>query len=327
MHPRVRAALATAILSLTLPGRAAPPLAVTFEALRSEDLRLAAIGYRLFTANAGLCRAVQPEFGWALQAIDQYDAGTRPAARAAFGFESDVAVEAVVLRGPAERAGVVANDSLVSAAGVAVVASGQVGVATRNSTEARLAALPATEPVPFMLRRSGRDRRVTVTPVPGCRSGIELVPGNGWLADSDGARIRVGSRWLDRFSDEEVAVIVAHELSHTILGHRERLDAARVSRGLLAEVGRNGRLFRQTEDEADQLSVSLLYNAGYDPVSAERFWHDKAPAIDGGMFHARTHRGALARAERVAAERATIPAGAPSPYRPPVLSTRDRPLD
>ncbi len=329
MHPRVRAALATAILSLTLPGRAAPPatpLAITFEALRNEDRRLAAIGYRLFTANAALCRAVQPELGWALQAIDQYDAAARPAARAAFGFESDVAVEAVVPRGPAERAGVAANDSLVSAAGAAIVASDKQGVATRNSTEARLAALPATAPVVLVLRQDGRERRVTVMPVPGCRSGIELVPSNGWLADSDGARIRVGSRWLERFSDEEVAVIVAHELSHTILGHRERLDAARVSRGLLAEVGRNGRLFRQTEDEADQLSVSLLYNAGYDPVSAERFWHDKVPTIDGGMFHARTHRSSLARAERVAAERATIPAGAPRPYRPPVLATRNQPL-
>ena len=289
-------------------------------------MRLAAIGYRLLTANAPLCRAIQPEMGWALQAVDQFDPASRAAARAAFAFETPVAVEAVVPGGPAARAGVEANDSLVSVAGVAFLASGTAGVGTRNAAEARLAALSPTAPVMLVLRRGGRDRTVTVHPSPGCRTGLELVPGHEWLADSDGARIRIGSRFVERFSDEEVAVIVAHELAHTILAHRERLDAARVSRGLLAEVGRNGRLFRQTEDEADQLSVSLLYNAGYDPVSAERFWHDKAPAIDGGILHARTHRGALARAERIATERGALSAGAPRPYRPPVLATRDRPL-
>ncbi len=332
MRPRVRAALATAILSLTLPAGAPPPdpsLAASFEVLRSEDARLAAIGYRLLTANASLCREVQPEMGWALQAIDQFDAPSRAAAMAAFGFESAVAVEAVVPGGPAARAGVAANDSLVSINGAALPVGGtgaKAVVTTRNATEARLAALPPTAPVSLVLRRGGRDRTAVVRPVPGCRSGIELVIDDGWLADSDGTRIRVGSRWLERFSDTEVAVIVAHELSHTILRHRERLDAAGVSRGLLAEVGRNARLFRQTEDDADQLSVSLLYNAGYDPASAERFWHDKAPAIDGGIFHSRTHRGALERAQRVAAERATIPASASRPYRPPVLATRDVPL-
>ncbi len=332
MRPRVRASLATAILSLALPGSAAPSapaLGSTFELLRSEDLRLAAIGYRLFTANAPLCRAIQPEMGWALQAIDQFDASSRPAARAVFGFETPLAVEAVVPGGPAARAGVVANDSIVLVGGSAFVVSGagdKAGVTTRNAAEARLAALSPAKPVAIELRRDSRERTVTLTPVPGCRSGIELVVDTGWLADSDGARIRIGSRWLERFSDDEVAVIVAHELAHTILNHRERLDAARVSRGLLAEVGRNGRLFRQTEDDADQLSVSLLYNAGYDPVIAERFWRDKAPAIDGGLFRARTHRTATERAARVAAERATIPAGAPRPHRPPVLTTRDTPL-
>ncbi len=332
MRPRVRAALATAILSLTLPAGAPPPdpsLAATLEALRSEDARLAAIGYRLLTADAPLCREVQPEMGWALQALDQFDAPSRAAAKIAFGFESAVAVEAVVPDGPAARAGLVANDSLLSVAG-APLPPGQAGakavVSTRNAVEARLAALPPAAPVTIVLRHDGRDRAATVRPVPGCRSGIELVVDDGWLADSDGTRIRVGSRWLERFSDTEVAVIVAHELSHTILNHQQRLRAAGVSRGLLAEVGRNARLFRETEDDADQLSVSLLYNAGYDPTAAERFWHDKAPAIDGGLFHSRTHRGALERAARVAAERATIPANASRPYRPPVLATRDQPL-
>ena len=48
--------------------------------------------------------------------------------------------------------------------------------------------------------------------------------------------------------------------------HRVRLDAARVSRGFLGNFGRNARLIRETEVEADRLSVYLLERAGYDPA-------------------------------------------------------------
>jgi predicted Zn-dependent protease len=66
--------------------------------------------------------------------------------------------------------------------------------------------------------------------------------------------------------------VLAHEFAHNILGHRVRLDAARVSRGFFGNFGRNAARIRETEIEADRFSVYLLDRAGYDPAAAVRFW-------------------------------------------------------
>ena len=103
--------------------------------------------------------------------------------------------------------------------------------------------------------------------------------------------VQIGVRFFERYDDADIAVVVAHELAHNILRHRARLDAAGISRGLFAEVGRNGRLIRRTEDEADLLGLHLLRNAGYDPASAPRFWRDHGGDVDGGLHGGGGHRG------------------------------------
>jgi predicted Zn-dependent protease len=72
--------------------------------------------------------------------------------------------------------------------------------------------------------------------------------------------------------DDELAAVLAHEFAHNILGHRVRLDAARVSRGFFGNFGRSAARIRETEIEADRFSVYLLDRAGYDPAAAVRFW-------------------------------------------------------
>src|SRR3546814_13026983 len=88
-----------------------------------------------------------------------------------------------------------------------------------------------------------------------------------------------------------VAAPIAHELAHNILRHRERLEAKGVNYGLLSGIGRNVGYFRQTELEADILSVSLLANANYDPHIALAFWHVYGTAPDSNIFNSRTHPG------------------------------------
>ncbi|MEO5866056.1 MAG: PDZ domain-containing protein, partial [Sphingomonas sp.] len=214
-----------------LPAEA--PNAAYFAALRAADLRVAAIGYRLTTANAALCRDLQPQLGMPIQALDQYGAAARTAADMAFGFEAGVAVEDVVPNAPAMRAGVRAGDSLISLNGSALPAkpmrSDSAATAdTRLAVEHAIAALSPNGPLTIGLRHGGHDRAVTVTPVAGCRTGIELMIGPGFDADSDGEKIRIGSRFVETFDDADVAGVIAHELAHTILAHRKRLEAAKV---------------------------------------------------------------------------------------------------
>ncbi|WP_294320635.1 M48 family metallopeptidase [uncultured Sphingomonas sp.] len=316
---------------LTLGAASAPapaPVDVqTLETLRAADMRLGAIGYRLATANAPLCADIAPVPGIVVHAIDQYAESEQPMAKAAFDFATGVAVEGVVPDSPAARAGVRADDSIVSVNGQAVpVASGGGHTRTRDATVALFDAQPVNRPLTLVLRRDKAERTVAIAPSAGCRTLFELRIGTAMDAVADGRLVQISSAFLDRLADPQLAVVVAHELSHNILRHHARLDAAKVSRGLLRELGRNGRIHRMTEDDADRLGVHLLRNAGWDPQEAVRFWHGPGARIDGGIFHSRTHSSASKRAELIAAELAALPNGAPIPYRPPVLATRDQPL-
>lgn len=300
----------------------------SLEALRGVDLRLATIAYRLTTANAPLCRDLQPTPGWALHAVDQYDAATVPAARKVFGFAAPVAVEAVVKRGPAARAGIAADDALVAIAGAPLAGPGKgQGSATRDAALAQVAAQPAGRALSLTVRHRDVDRVVTIPASPGCRSAFEVLLGPGMAATSDGRTVQVAVRFFERYDDEQVAVIVAHELAHTILRHRVRLEAAGVKWGLFSELGRNGRLFRRTEEEADRLGAVLMRNAGYDPQAAPRFWREHGRDVDGGLFRSRTHPSSSVRATLIQAELDAIPKDAGAVYRPPLLDSRDGPLE
>lgn len=327
--PGFAACLVGLLSTVPAPVRAADrEAAATFDALRQVDGRMAAIAYRLTTANAGLCRSLAPTPGWAIHSLGQYDPALRDQARTSFGFETPIAVEAVVPGSAAAKAGVHANDSIVSVDRRAID-SGRPGKdansAARDAAVEEIANLPADRPLTIQLMRDGQTRTVTIPASPGCRSAFEVVLGPGMTASADGRIVQIGVRFFERYSDDEVAVVVAHELSHNILRHAARLDAAGVKRGLLAEVGRNGRLFRVTEDQADILGAYLLRNAGYDPQIAVRFWREHGGDVDGGLFRSRTHPSSTARAKALEAAIATMPAGHGF-YAPPLIAEADRPL-
>lgn len=326
------AIVALSALLLAMPGRApATPVPVAeksddrglFLAMRDADLRLGTIAWRLATANSAICPDRVPTPGLLIHAIDQYDPAVRKDLPATFGFDGPVAVEAVVPGSAAARAGIAANDAITAIDGKAVVlnpaGAAQANTATRDAAQRQLAGTPADQPLRLTILRQGQRREVTVAAQPGCRSRFEMLIGPGLTASADGDIVQIGSRFFERFDDRMIAVVVAHEFSHNILHHRDRLDAAGVKRGILSEFGRNGRLFRQTEVEADLLGVHLMRNAGYDPQDAVRFWREHGGEVDGGIFRSRTHPSSSARADAVAAEIAAIPAHAPTPYRPPLM--------
>lgn len=324
----MRTALAAAAMLLTVS--AAPVDTGYWTALRAVDARMAAIAYRLTTANAALCRELQPTPGIQLHALDQYAGEAEPGARAAFGFATPVQVEAVAPDSPAERAGARVDDGLIAVAGVPLAppAPRAAGTSeTRDEAQALIAAQPTAVPLRLTLQRDGRRLDITITGSPGCRSAFEVLLGPGMKASSDGRVVQVSVRFFERFGDPEIAAVVAHELSHTILRHRARLETAGVKWGLAAQFGRNARLFRGTEEDADRLSVHLLRNAGYDPAAAVRFWRGPGSGIDGGLFRSPTHPSANARADALAAEVATLPLPGDRDDAPAVLATRDQPLD
>lgn len=297
----------------------------SLEVLRGYDQRLATIGWRLATANAALCDAQAPATGAVLHAITQYDTATEPAARRAFGFATPVAVETVVAESPAARAGLRANDAVAAIDGQPLAATAKPpSVGDRDAALAAIARGGGT--VRFAIVRDGERREVPVAATPGCAATFEVVLGPEMTAQSDGHVVQIGVRFFERYRDEEVAVVAAHELAHVVLRHRARLEAAGVKGGLFGELGRNARLSQRAEEEADRLGVHLLYNAGYDPAAAARFWRTHGGDIDGGFFRSRTHPATKLRVAAIEVEAATLAAAPPRPSIPALVVQRDQPM-
>lgn len=310
----VLAGLLLAVPAIEPLGAAPSPERVAgFDALRTADLELATIAYRLATGNVALCQLKQAQFGLPLQAITQYGPDQRADARTAFGFAAVVVVEAVVPDSPAAQAGLRAGDSLLAIDGVPqpglAEARNVVDVRDRDLAQAALSRGGPSRPRILRVLRGGVAQDIAITPKPGCRLAPELLVGTGLAAQSDGVHLQIGDGYLDRYDADTVAIVVAHEMAHNILHHYDQLRRVRTC---TADAGHT----RRTEAEADRLSVSLLANAGYDPMLPVRFWHGRTGVLQ--LFSRdRDHGSAADREKQVEMAAITLRRGSRGVYYPP----------
>ena len=124
----------------------------------------------------------------------------------------------------------------------------------------------------------------------------------------DGQIVQIGGKLYDfAVDDDELAAVIAHELAHNILGHRNQLDEAGVSRGLFAGLGKNGAKLRQVEFDADRLSVWLVARAGYRTEALAPFWARLGKRA-GLLISDGTHPGFKERVRRIEAATAVVAA-------------------
>ena len=272
---------------------AAAPSEATYAALARIEQRVATIGFRLATANARWCAQTAPQFGWLWGDRLLYADDLWPAARAAYGVAHRAVgddapfIAAIAPGSPAALGGIAVGDRGVSVNGAPVAPVGGDAFARIAGLETTFAALPPAAAVQITTA-DGANR--AVAPVAGCASDFRVEASDAPEASADGRLVLI-STGLAQFAadDAELAAAMAHELAHNILRHPARLDAAAVKRGLLRQFGRNARLFRQTEVEADRLSVWLLAGSGYDPAAAARFWERFGGRNGAVLFQAGTH--------------------------------------
>lgn len=291
--------------------------------LNQQDVRLAAIAERMLAANRALCRQGMPLTGMVLHSRDQYSVDIAGDAFA----NGDVAVAGVVPGSPAAAAAVGAGDGIAAIGQQPTSTMTRVGEAPLRDTA--FAALAEQKPVVIAVVRGDQQRILTLETPSGCRALVEIRAADSLDARSDGRVIQVNYGLALAATDEQLAVVFAHELGHLVLEHRRRLEAAGVEKGFFGEFGRNRRLNRQVEVEADLISVHLLANAGYDPAIAPAFWRSRlGRRAGGGIMRSGTYPSAKARAElveREIAEHLADRTGASFPLH--LMSARDRPFD
>ncbi len=316
---------AIAFFSMALAQHSAAQPSAAMNALLVQDVRLATIAERMLGANRELCREHMPLTGMVLHSRDQYRSGVAGDAFAA----GAVAVEAVVPGSPA--AAVLAPGDAIVAIGStrtdSLVAEGDSPL--RDSAFELLAKQPDGTPVALTISRGGREQAVVLDAPAGCRALVEIRAVSGLNARSDGRVIQINYGLAADATDEELAVVFAHEMGHLVLEHRRRLSSAGVEKGFFGEFGRNQQLNRQVEVEADRIAAHLLANAGYDPAIAPKFWRSSLGGrASGGLLRSSTYPSAEARAQLIEREIAEyIGPGIKPTWPGHLLARRDVPFE
>ena len=124
---------------------------------------------------------------------------------------------------------------------------------------------------------------------------------NAWTMPGGKMAIYTGIIEKLSLTDDEIAQIMGHEISHALLGHgRERMSRAMATQGGLqlgsilagrdlsvlapaANVALNLPNSRNAESEADRYGVELAARAGYDPRAAVSLWEKMARASSGNQ--------------------------------------------
>jgi beta-barrel assembly-enhancing protease len=279
-YPRLLGALAAALcLASCAPApRPAPAPEAHQEARREAEIqrgfaaesyyerldRLNAVAWPLVTANEPLCRQrgkARPSLGLVADSFNRRDNGQWAQALCAlWGVGEDTAViTGVMPGGPAARAGVRRGDVLRSAGGKPVDLSGKTVDVSR-----RLDELAAAGPVSLELLRAGRPVSVTIpAPVEVCDTRFTVVVGDAVNAFADGKSVFATYGAMNLFAkDEDLAVVLGHELAHNILGH-VRQDASGKAVGSSSP---------EAEAEADAVGLYFTARAGFGIADAPRVW-------------------------------------------------------
>ena len=293
-------------------------------ALHEQDVRLATVAERMLAANRDLCRQHMPLTGMVLQSEDQYRASI-----AGNAFVNGRITIGALVPGSAASAALATGDGVAAIDGTRTDGlTPPDGGPLRDSAFALLAEQPDGAPLVLAVVHDGNERTVTLNVPSGCRALVEIRATSSLNARSDGRVIQVNYGLAAAATDDELAVVFAHELGHLVLEHRRRLSSAGVEKGFFGEFGRNQQLNRQLEVEADRMSAHLLANAGYDPAIAPAFWRSSlGRRASGGILHSQTYPSAEARAALIQREiDEYIGVGAHPTWPGHLLARRDTPF-
>lgn len=219
---------------------------------------------------------------------------------------------------PGEIAGLRERDVLVALNGQPVPRGEFAAKVFFETTQTQL---KAGVPVNLTVRRDGAEQTLVLNPDLVCDYPVVLGPGDEVNAYADGAKVVIQKGML-RFaeSDEEIALVVAHELAHNAMTHVQSQTTnywlGSVVDILAAAYGINtGGLFgalaanyysKDFEAEADYVGLYMLARAGYKVDGAPLFWRRLAAEHPGSI----NSRGMLAShpttPERFVAMEATI---------------------
>lgn len=268
---------------------------LVFERAMKDEARVYSLAFPLQGANAQFCgEHVRPVIGLSAWNINSVSRGYQAAAHTLYGLDQRLIVKTIARKSPAQKAGLLSGDIIDSINGAAVTGSS----AARTFDDAVLGS--GGKPVKIGILRNGVAQSVTVAPIAACNFPVRVDhESNEINAYADGKQIVV-TRGMIRFTenDEELALVLAHELAHNALTHVNKLQqnamtgslggllidglfaAGGVStNGQFAQIGADIGAHQNSvafEQEADYVGMYFMERAGYSAAHVAQFWRRMA---------------------------------------------------
>jgi Zn-dependent protease with chaperone function len=260
---------------------------------KEQRIMLGRTEYKLARAAAELCgtRLVGAGGFWTWSA-KEYPDETADIARRYYGLDDGLTVLDVFEDSSAYRSGLRAGDRIVSMTGVAVpaVTGDLIAMIEANAKTA----FTNKEPISIEVERGGERQTLSLSLEAACGYEAALNRDSAINAFADGERIFVNTGMMNFVrSEKELALVLAHELSHNFLGHvsaQRRNTIVGGGLGLVLDViigastgvtpglSRAGAALAQRahsiqfEQEADYAGLYLMRRAGYDLTGVAEFW-------------------------------------------------------
>jgi len=259
--------------------------------------RLQAVASKIVTNGTELCTdKVGPYFGLTAWSREDFGKEWHDVVQSRFGVGDAASISSIAPGSAADQAGVKAGDVVLSVNGwTPPVGKGAVDKLMEKLTAEGKFSMP----LELVVRRGAEEVKLSMIPGQACDFRVRLSPDDVKNAYADGKNIVIYKGMMDFFrTDEEVALVVSHELAHNAMKH---IDAKKTNAmvgglvGLLLDVAAaaggintNGDFTRlgsnvgagvysvAFEQEADYVGLYFMANAGYKIDDAAGFWRRMA---------------------------------------------------
>ena len=260
--------------------------------------RLHDVAYPVLVNNHDSCGdKVAPSLGVSILSAVVMDKEYSKAFKSVFGGNgNDAKIVGVIKDGPAYQANVKVGDSVKSIGGEAYSKTTRRGYEEWMKKVKKLGT-PGI-PLPIKLERDGQSILTEVIPELHCDYPVTVVMENSLNAYADGMAVYV-TKGMMRFAekDDELALIVGHELAHNTMKHigakqqnfwlGSIFDVLAAAYGLdtqgtFGKIGANA-YSQEFETEADYVGLYYVAKAGYDISEAPTFWRRMAVEHPGSI--------------------------------------------
>jgi beta-barrel assembly-enhancing protease len=259
--------------------------------------KLQNVASRVVTSGTDMCSdKIGAFYGFDYWNQDSFNAAMKAPAKAKYNVSEQFKILNVTPQSPAEKSELKAGDTLVSIDNWLV----PLGKESAKLVRDKLALSGKTfSPVQIVVNRDSVEKTISITPVKACDFSVVLAPDDVKNAYADGKNIVVYKGMMDFFkTDEEIALVVSHELAHNTMKHLDAqtknatvggvfgllLDIAAATAGVNTNgnftrmgAGLAGSAFSVSfEQEADYVGLYFMKKANYDIEHAAEFWRRMA---------------------------------------------------